>query len=57
MTQVEMARRWGRSQSQVARMERSPIESVTLRTLQAYVDALGGRLRVLIDIDGQQFEC
>ncbi|MHB8247227.1 MAG: helix-turn-helix domain-containing protein [Acidimicrobiales bacterium] len=56
MTQVELARRWGRAQSQVARIERSPIESVTLRTLQSYVDALGGSCRVIVDIEGHQFE-
>lgn len=55
-TQVELARRWGRAQSQVARVERSPVGSLTLRTLQSYVDALGGSCRVFIDIDGHRFE-
>lgn len=53
VTQVEVARRWRRSQSQVARLESVPIESVSMRTLRSYVEALGGRLVLAVELDGE----
>jgi predicted XRE-type DNA-binding protein len=41
LTQVDVARRLGVSQAQVARIERRGYESYTLDTLRRYVSALG----------------
>src|SRR5215218_6096330 len=41
LTQVEMGKRLGVSQSQVARIEKSGYDAYTLNTLRRYVDALG----------------
>jgi DNA-binding XRE family transcriptional regulator len=46
LTQVELARRLGVSQAQVARIEKSGYDSYTLNTLRRYVQALGKRLEV-----------
>lgn len=45
LTQVEMARRIGMSQSDLSKLERR--KDVRLSTLDAYAKALGGRLRLL----------
>ena len=51
LTQAEAARRWGRSQPQVARIEKVDFGSLTVRTLQAYVEALGGSLLISFSCD------
>ncbi|MDA8281813.1 MAG: XRE family transcriptional regulator [Actinomycetota bacterium] len=56
LTQVELARRWGRAQSQVARLERAPIDSASLRTLRAYVEALGGSCSLSVEVDGDRYD-
>jgi DNA-binding XRE family transcriptional regulator len=48
LTQVELARRLGVSQAQVARIEKSGYDSYTLNTLRRYVQALGKRLEVTV---------
>ena len=56
ITQAELADRWGRSQSQVARIENAPVGSIMLRTLTSYADALGGSCRVTIEVGDRQFQ-
>ena len=51
LNQTEIAQRWGRGQSQVSKVERSP-ENVELATLAGYVRALGGQLTMTIEVDG-----
>ncbi|TAK28165.1 MAG: XRE family transcriptional regulator [Chloroflexota bacterium] len=46
LTQIEVARRLGVSQAQVARIEKRGYESYTLTTLRRYVQALGGCFRL-----------
>ena len=41
LTQVEMAKRLGISQAQIARIEKAGYDSYTLNTLRKYVEALG----------------
>lgn len=41
LTQTEMARRMGISQSQVARIEKRGYDAYTLNTLRRYIQALG----------------
>src|SRR5712692_3112209 len=48
LTQVELAKRLGVSQAQVARIEKSGYDSYTLNTLRRYVQALGKRLEVAV---------
>jgi len=54
LNQTEIAQRWGRSQSQVSKVERSP-ETVELATLASYVRALGGQLTMTIEVDGHVY--
>jgi transcriptional regulator with XRE-family HTH domain len=51
LNQTEIAQRWGRSQSQVSKLERSPANA-ELATLAGYVRALGGTLTMTIEADG-----
>src|SRR3990172_3672275 len=50
LTQTELARRLGVTQSQVARIEKRGYESYTLNTLRHYVDALGEGFSVEVKI-------
>lgn len=56
LTQVEVASRWGRAQSGVARLETEKHCGVQLRTLRSYVEALGGTCRVVVEVAGKTFE-
>jgi len=51
-TQVEVARHMGVDQSRVSRIERG--ENIELATLRAYVEALGGRVKVVADFGDEQ---
>jgi hypothetical protein len=53
-TQVEVAAKWGRPQSQVSRLEADPLRA-ELGTILAYIQALGGRLTVEAEIHGQTY--
>ena len=54
LNQTDIAERWGRGQSQVSKVERSP-ENVELATLAGYVRALGGQLTMTIEVDGHVY--
>lgn len=54
LNQTDIAQRWGRGQSQVSKVERSP-ENVELATLAGYVRALGGQLTMTIELDGHVY--
>ncbi len=54
LNQTDIAERWGRGQSQVSKIERSP-ENVELATLAGYVRALGGQLTLTIEVDGHVY--
>ena len=54
LTQVELARRIGMSQSDLSKLERR--RDVRLSTLRAYAAALGGRLRIVFERAGRQTE-
>ncbi len=53
LTQIEMSKRLGISQAQVARIEKQGYDAYTLRSLRRYVEALGEgfELRVAIRRD------
>ena len=54
LTQVELAGRFGMSQSDLSKLERR--RDVRLSTLRSYAKALGGRLRILFVARGEQAE-
>lgn len=48
LTQVELAKKLGVSQAQVARIEKCGYDAYTLKTLRRHVQALGKRLSIAI---------
>lgn len=49
LTQGEVAKRIGISQSRVSQLERGELSKSELSTVDAYVTALGGRARIIAD--------
>lgn len=49
-TQIQVARAIGVTQGYVSRLERGVLAHTELGTLESYVEALGGRLRVTVEI-------
>jgi DNA-binding XRE family transcriptional regulator len=54
ITQVEVATRMGITQSRVTAIEHAKPGTTELRTLAAYVEALGGRLEIIADFGDQR---
>lgn len=54
LTQVEVANIIGVTQPNVSRLEKGELDSAALATLRAYVEALGGKLRVVADFGDRQ---
>jgi predicted transcriptional regulator len=52
-TQASLAATMHVTQSRVSKIESGSLEHSELGTLQAYVEALGGMLRVVADFEGQ----
>jgi predicted XRE-type DNA-binding protein len=48
-TQVEVARAMGVTQARVSRIEKGQLERSEVDTLAAYVQALGGKLKIIAD--------
>ncbi|MFT4299508.1 MAG: helix-turn-helix transcriptional regulator [Aeromicrobium sp.] len=53
VSQAEVATAMGVSQPRVSQIERGVMDAAELGTLRAYVEALGGRLRVVADFGDQ----
>lgn len=51
LTQAQMAKRLKIDQSNVSRIERGKFDTIEIRTLQKYVEALGGELEIRVKID------
>lgn len=51
LTQAQMAKKLKIDQSNVSRIERGRFNSVEIRTLRKYVEALGGELEIRVKID------
>ena len=49
LSQVQLAKRLGVSQAQVARIEQRGYDSYTLKTLRKFVEAIGGGLIVAVE--------
>jgi len=56
ITQVELAKRMGVSQIRVSQIENGKLESFELGTLIRYVEALGGKLSMSVELDGKSLE-
>ncbi len=50
MTQVQLAGRLNVSQNRVSRIEQGDVEHAQLNTLRKYAEAVGGRLRVEVEL-------
>jgi DNA-binding XRE family transcriptional regulator len=50
VTQSELAQRMGVKQPRVSAIERGRLSATELGTLESYVNALGGKLRVVADL-------
>jgi hypothetical protein len=53
---MQIARRWGRTQPQVVRLEKADLDSAKLATIRSFAAALGGQCHVIIELDGATFE-
>lgn len=51
MTQQQLAARMGISQARVSSMERGQIDTLTVSSVRAYVDALGGTVHLVASLD------
>ncbi|MGX1161300.1 helix-turn-helix protein [Arthrobacter sp. SLBN-100] len=56
LTQVELAGRLHVSQNRVSRIEHGDIDRAQVDTLRKYVEALGGRLRVEVELGDQRIQ-
>lgn len=56
LTQVELADRLQVSQNRVSRIEHGDIERAQVDTLRRYVEAIGGRLRVEVELGDERIQ-
>ena len=56
LTQVEIAARLGVSQNRVSRIEHGDIERSQVDTLRKYVEAIGGNLRVEVELGDERIQ-
>ncbi|SDC03972.1 Helix-turn-helix [Raineyella antarctica] len=56
ITQVELAEELDISQNRVSRIERGDIDKTQVDTLRRYVEALGGTLRLEVQVGDQTFQ-
>lgn len=56
LTQVELAARLEVTQNRVSRLERGDIERAQVDTLRRYVEAVGGHLRVEVEIGDRRIQ-
>jgi DNA-binding XRE family transcriptional regulator len=54
-TQRQLAEAMGVSEPRVTQIEHGQLDNVAVATLRSYVEALGGRLRVIADFDGDAY--
>ncbi|XTZ15701.1 helix-turn-helix domain-containing protein [Micromonospora echinospora] len=54
LSQTELAERIGVSQARVSAIEKGLLSASEIGTISKYVTALGGRLEVIVDLDGER---
>lgn len=55
-TQTEISEAMGVTQNRISKLERYELEKIELRTLAAFANALGGKLKIVVSIEGQDVE-
>lgn len=55
LTQVELAKRLDVSQNRVSRIEHGDISRAQVDTLRRYVEAIGGHLRIEVELGDESF--
>lgn len=56
MTQVELAKQLSVSQNRVSAIERGDIDHTQVDTLRRYVQALGGKLEIIVSMGEESFK-
>lgn len=56
LTQMELAKRLQISQNRVSKIERGDIERAQVDTLRRYVEAVGGELRIEVDLGDERIQ-
>ncbi|OIV38751.1 hypothetical protein BIV57_04195 [Mangrovactinospora gilvigrisea] len=56
LTQVEVAQAMGTVQANISRIEHGELSTSEVDTLRRYIEALGGRLRIVADFGDRQFD-
>ncbi|MFE5707234.1 XRE family transcriptional regulator [Rhodococcus koreensis] len=56
MTQKQLAERLGVGQNRVSNIEHGDLERVQIDTLRRYVEAVGGALRVEVELGDERFQ-
>lgn len=56
LTQVEVATELQISQNRVSRIERGDLDKTQVDTLRRYVEAIGGQLRLVVDVGDDSFQ-
>jgi transcriptional regulator with XRE-family HTH domain len=54
-TQVEVAKTMGVTQARISRIEKGQLERSEVNTLAAYVQALGGKLKIVADFGDESY--
>lgn len=54
-TQRQLAEAMGVSEPRVSQIEHGQLDNIAVATLRSYVEALGGRLRVIADFDDDAY--
>jgi predicted XRE-type DNA-binding protein len=55
-TQTEISKIMGVTQNRISKLERYELEKLELRTISAFAKALGGNLKIVVTIKGQEVE-
>lgn len=55
-SQTELAQAMGVRQSRISQIENTDLSNASLSTLESYVEALGGHVRVVADFDDDQVQ-
>lgn len=56
LTQVQLAERLDVSQNRISKLEHGDIGKSQVETIRKYVEALGGTLRIDVEVDGNKFQ-
>lgn len=53
LTQVDVAEHMGVSQARISQLEQGEVDQLEVDTVRRYITALGGTLKIVADIDGE----